>query len=37
MSVCEFCVLGGGGGGGVFAFHVPGIKFFIKEYKIYSD
>lgn len=34
MSVCEFCVLGGGG---VFAFHVPGIKFFIKEYKIYSD
>lgn len=35
MSVCEFCVLGGGGG--VFAFHVPGIKFFIKEYKIYSD
>lgn len=37
MSVCEFCVLGGGGGGGVFAFHVPGIKIFIKEYKIYSD
>lgn len=37
MSVCEFCVLGGGGGGGVFAFHVPGINFFIKEYKIYSD
>lgn len=36
MSVCEFCVLGGGGGG-VFAFHVPGIKIFIKEYKIYSD
>lgn len=36
MSVCEFCVLGGGGGG-VFAFHVPGINFFIKEYKIYSD
>lgn len=34
MSVCEFCVFLGGG---VFAFHVPGIKFFIKEYKIYSD
>lgn len=26
-----------GVGGGVFAFHVPGIKIFIKEYKIYSD
>lgn len=25
------------GVGGVFAFHVPGINFFIKEYKIYSD
>lgn len=36
MSVCEFCG-GGFGGGVVFAFHVPGIKFFIKEYKIYSD
>lgn len=29
-------VFWGVGGGGVFAFHVPGIKFFIKEYKIYS-